>query len=93
MSGIGGLFYVTLLGLAIISRRYKSNKRNMCARRVPLGVLIFVFAIVLIGGLQAFKVFDINSLVFFKIKDGISSLSFSKDRVSKMVDQNGRGYQ
>jgi len=65
----------------------------MCARRVPLGVLIFVFAIVLIGGLQAFKVFDINSLVFFKIKDGISSLSFSKDRVSKMVDQNGRGYQ
>jgi len=93
MSGIGGLFYVTLLGLAIISRRYKSHKRNMCARHVPLGVLIFVFAIVLIGGLQAFKVFDINSLVFFKIKDGISSLSFSKDRVSKMVDQNGRGYQ
>jgi zinc transporter ZupT len=73
MSGIGGLFYVALLGLAIITRRYKSNKRNMSARRVALGVLIFVFATVLIGGLQAFKVFDINSLVFFKIKDGVSS--------------------
>ena len=97
MSGIGGLFYITLLGVAIITRRYKSNKRNMSARHVAPAVLIFVFATVLIGGLQAFKVFDLkntSSLMFFKIKDGISS-SILKigEQHPKMVDQNGRGYQ
>lgn len=76
MSGIGGLFYLALLGVAIITRRYKSNKRNASAKRVAAAVLIFVFVAVLIGGLQAFKVFDIkniSSLMFFKIKDAISS--------------------
>ena len=59
----------------------------MSAKRVALGVLIFVFATVIIGGLQAFKVFDINSLVFFKITDGLSS------SILKVGYQNGRGYQ
>jgi len=74
MSGIGGLFYIALLGVAIITRRYK--KRNTSAKRVAPGVLIFVFAAVLIGGLQAFKAVDIKNmslLMFFKIKDGIYS--------------------